>query len=467
MDITCEFRVTSLHNNRSYQSYSGFLAERTVDGVGGLVRKKRGILALALPVLLLLPLSVHPVTVSAVATPAAGVIVPLYSYPGSGWNPVILEKHAYPAVSVVAVVNPANGPGASVDPNYATWIGKLKAAGITVIGYIYTSYGARSVSSVETDASRYKSMYGVSGVFLDQMTNVPGHESYYSSITSYTHSLGLWLVVGNAGLSVPSSYMGTVDKTIIYENTAIPSLSTLNQATKGHPSSGFAVVSYGVSSFSSSSVALLANYASLVYVTQLGLPLPYSAVPSYYSTLVADLNAITSTMTTRSETIGGGSLAGMMTSVKAPDGTTIKSGFTSLSFVGVPGVAYTVTADDYAQYLFAHWEDGVTSPSKTVTMSSVYTITSYYSDSPALVVTSKTLTGGTLNGMWTQVKSTGGTVISSGFTQFSFAGSSGTKYVVCVSNFQSHVFKHWEDGTTNSCRTISLSQTVYPTATFS
>ncbi len=422
---------------------------------------------MALFVVLLLPLSVRPVAASAVPTPAAGVIVPLYSYPGSGWNPLIQEKYAYPAVSVVAVVNPANGPGTHTDPNYASWIDKLKAAGITVIGYVYTSYGTRSVSSVETDASRYKSMYGVSGVFLDQMTNVPGHEFYYSSVTSYAHSLGLWLVVGNAGLSVPTSYMGTVDKIIVYENTGIPSLSTLNKAMAARPSSGFAVVSYGVSGFSSSSVALLANYGSLVYVTQLGLPLPYSAVPSYYSTLVADLNAITSTMVTKSETIGGGSLAGMMTIVKASDGTTIKSGFTSLSFVGVPGRAYTLTVDNYAQYLFAHWENGGTSPSRTVTMGSTYTATSYYSTSPAIVVSSNTLTGGTLNGMWTQVKSTGGTTIASGFTQFSFAGSSSTEYMVCVSSFQTHIFKHWEDGDTNSCRTISLSQTAYPMATFS
>ena len=56
-----------------------------------------------------------------------------------------------------------------------------------------------ALSSVVADINAYKAWYGVSGVFLDEMSNVVGHESYYSALTSYSHSLDLATVVGNPG----------------------------------------------------------------------------------------------------------------------------------------------------------------------------------------------------------------------------------------------------------------------------
>ncbi len=39
-------------------------------------------------------------------------------------------------------------------------------------------------------------------------------------------------------------------------------------------------------------------------------------------------------------------------------------------------------------------------------------------------------------------------------------------YTVCVNNYQNLVFSHWDDGTTSSCRTLTLSENVQLTATY-
>ncbi|MHB2036611.1 MAG: spherulation-specific family 4 protein, partial [Nitrososphaerales archaeon] len=66
-----------------------------------------------------------------------GVMIPLYSYPGSDWNVVEQAKLAHPSVPIVAIINPNNGPGGSQDPNYVAGVNNLRSAGVTVLGYVY------------------------------------------------------------------------------------------------------------------------------------------------------------------------------------------------------------------------------------------------------------------------------------------------------------------------------------------
>lgn len=140
---------------------------------------------------------------SAAPQSSTGIVVPLYGYPSSDWNNVIQAKLANPSVPIVAVINPADGPGTWQNPNFVTGIQSLESAGVTVLGYVWTNYGSRSLSSVEADILAYHNLYGVGGIYADQMSNVPGFEWYYSDITSYAKSIGMWLVMGNPGADVP------------------------------------------------------------------------------------------------------------------------------------------------------------------------------------------------------------------------------------------------------------------------
>jgi hypothetical protein len=398
---------------------------------------------------------------------ASGVIIPLYSYPGSSWNAIIQQKVAYPSVPITVIVNPSSGPGASKDPNYATWINNLRSAGVNVLGYVYTSYGARSASSVVADINAYKAWYGVNGIFLDEMSNVAGHESYYSALTSYAHSLGLNTVVGNPGAAVPSSYIGAVDVIVIYENAGIPSASALGSSTMGLSKSGFATMSYGVSSLTTSSVSAVAAYVGYVFITDESMPNPYSALPSYLAKLVSDLTATPSTMSSlliQSADMSGNAVTGLWTTVSY-NGNVVASGFTPLAFNGTTGAEYTVSVSNYGEYLFSHWESGNGSPSRTITLTQSMTLTATYSTSATINVQSVAQTGGAFSGMWTTV-AYNSNIMASGFTSLSYTGVPGDSYTVCVGNYGSFTFIHWDDQSTDSCRTVTLVQNVLLTATY-
>jgi len=384
---------------------------------------------------------------------ASGVIIPLYSYPGSGWNAIIQQKLAYPSVPITVIVNPANGPGGSKDPNYATWINDLRSAGVSVLGYVYTSYAARSASSVMTDINTYKSWYAVNGIFLDEMANVVGQESYYSALTSYSHSLGLSTVVGNPGAPVPVSFIGSVDVIVIYENAGIPSASTLGSSTMGLSKSGFATMSYGVSSFTASSVSAVANYAGYIYITNEGMPNPYSSLPSYFATLVSDLKAnspATSSLLIQSADMSGNAITGLWTTVSY-NGNLVASGYTPIAFNGTTGAQYSVSISNYGEYLFNHWENGSVDPSRTITLTQSMTLTASYSTSASINVQSVTQSGATLTGMLTTVAHNG-SVIASGHTSLSYTGVPGNKHTMCVGNYESHTFSRWDSLSTNPCR---------------
>ena len=152
------------------------------------------------------------------AASQTGVMIALYTYPGSTWDVVAQAKIAHPSVPIVAIINPNNGPGSSRDANYVSGIQELHAAGVVVIGYDATGYASNSASSVKSVMNTWKSLYNIDGIFFDEMANWSGPESYYSDLTSYAKSLGYTMTVGNPGTDTLPSYIGTVDNLMIYEN---------------------------------------------------------------------------------------------------------------------------------------------------------------------------------------------------------------------------------------------------------
>ena len=398
---------------------------------------------------------------------AAGLIIPLYFYPDSSWSTIIQLRNTYPAVPITVVLNPGDGPGVHKDPNYATWIANLQAAGVTVLGYVYTSFASRSVTSAESDISTWKLMYSVNGVFLDQMSNKLGQESYYSTLTSYAHSDGLATVMGNPGCSVPSTYLGTVDVILTYENAGIPSVSTLYNYTAAGTRSDYATVSYGVSSLSTANVYLLANYVSDIYLTSGSMPAPYSSLPPYLSTLVADANSFvagTSPLSLWSVDTTGAPISGAWTTVSS-GGNVVYEGMSPLTFMGTTGSTYTVTVANHDSQTFKKWQDGTTSPTETITLSAPRALTATFTTTLSITVTSVT-SSGPLTGMRTTFYYQGINV-AQGFTPMTFVGTPGAAYTVCVNNYLNLIFSHWNDGNTSSCKTVTLTQNQQLTATYS
>lgn len=238
------------------------------------------------------------------ASTQTGVMIALYTYPGSTWDVVAQAKIAHPSVPVVAIINPNNGPGSSRDSNYVSGIQELHNAGVVVLGYDATGYASNSASSVKSVMNTWKSLYNIDGIFFDEMANWSGPESYYSDLTSYAKSLGYTMTVGNPGTDTLPSYIGTVDNLMIYEDAGLPSLSALQGWHTSYDKSNFSMIAFGVNSISTSFLSSASNYVGYIDLTNDVLPNPYDAVPSYFGTLVADLDTGSSSPTAPSQPTG-------------------------------------------------------------------------------------------------------------------------------------------------------------------
>ncbi|MEV3854470.1 spherulation-specific family 4 protein [Streptomyces sp. NPDC050095] len=66
------------------------------------------------------------------------------------------------------VLNVANGPGARPDPHCLEAAGRLRNAGVRVLGHVDMTYGARSFGELVSDAHRFLDWYQVDGFSLDR-----------------------------------------------------------------------------------------------------------------------------------------------------------------------------------------------------------------------------------------------------------------------------------------------------------
>jgi hypothetical protein len=227
------------------------------------------------------------------AVPPTAAVIPLYTAPSDkSWAAVTAAKTAHPKVPVYAVINPANGPGPAADAGYAAGIGKLQLAGVTVVGYVPTGYGARSVAAIEADIDHWKSFYpAIQGIFFDEMSNRLGDELIYKTVSQYTKSKGMTFTVGNPGIDTKPTFVGTTDVVMIYEGSGFPATTMLSGWHTGYPRTSFGLFAYGVATPNHALIKQARPYVGYIYVNSDVLPNPWDSVPSYLSDLLADLES--------------------------------------------------------------------------------------------------------------------------------------------------------------------------------
>jgi Spherulation-specific family 4 len=176
--------------------------------------------ALVLPKLNSAHASSHTVNKSAQVTDQH-VAVPSYIYPGSAWTQI---DDGAPTAGL-AIINPDSGPGASSNSDYANQVTTSEAAGITVIGYVSTSYAgsvntARTLAAAEQDIDTYYSWYpNIDGIFLDEAsTDCAAEASYYLPLYNYIKSKGgVAEVVLNPGENTSECYTSASDIIVDFE----------------------------------------------------------------------------------------------------------------------------------------------------------------------------------------------------------------------------------------------------------
>jgi len=230
-------------------------------------------------------------TVAAPGSNATGVLIPLYTVPTDpSWTAVETAKKAHPTVPIVAVVNPANGPGPAADAAYTAGIDRLVAAGVKVLGYVRTAYASRAATDDQADIDSWHSFYpAVTGIFFDEQANTTGHEGYYQGLTAYAKAHGLDFTVGNPGADAAPSYVGSVDVLLIYESAGLPSLSFLGGWHAGYDRHNFGIIPYGCAAFDPAYVQEARLHVGYVYVQSDTMPNPWDSVPAYLDSLVASV----------------------------------------------------------------------------------------------------------------------------------------------------------------------------------
>jgi Spherulation-specific family 4 len=141
------------------------------------------------------------------------LLVPAYFYPADDglkhWDRLIAAASA--RVPILAIVNPASGPGKAADPAYTKLLDRATTnKSLTLLGYIGTSYSKRPIAEVKADVARWVQLYPqIQGVFFDEQASGADKVDYYAALHEYTRKeRKLQRVVTNPGMicaEVPGS----------------------------------------------------------------------------------------------------------------------------------------------------------------------------------------------------------------------------------------------------------------------
>src|SRR6266567_8894710 len=107
------------------------------------------------------PTEVHAATESCVA----GVPAYFYPWPASKWWQQLADVRP----GTIVVVNPASGPGDTVDARYVSAIGAARIRGLVILGYVDSDYGAVGIDNLVDQGSLHRSWYAVDGIFVDRV----------------------------------------------------------------------------------------------------------------------------------------------------------------------------------------------------------------------------------------------------------------------------------------------------------
>jgi hypothetical protein len=198
-----------------------------------------------------------------------------------------------PVRSRVVIVNPSNGPGAAAQPAYRAAIGRVQETGTRVLGYVHTGYGSRPPGEVEADIERYRSWYGVDGIFLDETAHTDGALAYYRAVASAVRAADGGIVAMNPGVVPARAYFDVADVVVTFEGAYADYATALGRMpawVRRLPPGRTAHLVYGASA-AEARTAIAQSGAAYVYVTSGSLPDPWSALPSYLDDEEAQLAA--------------------------------------------------------------------------------------------------------------------------------------------------------------------------------
>ena len=231
-----------------------------------------------------------PIPIDPPSPPLLRILVPAYFYPGGpglkDWNRLI---EAAPRVPIVAIVNPASGPGTEAIPDYTAVVSRAKAAGVQVIGYVNTEHGKRPRPEIEADIDRWVRFYpAIQGIFFDAQASGVEHVDLYAALhASVRRKIKEAVLISNPGTICAEEYFArsVVDVAIVFEHHKDFETFELPTWAKYYPDRRFAAIPYSVKTASQmkydAQLAVLKGFRYL-YVTDGVLPNPWIRLPHYW-----------------------------------------------------------------------------------------------------------------------------------------------------------------------------------------
>lgn len=233
-----------------------------------------------------------------------GVLIPWYNYPihwssDYQWDDL---ANAASEIPITAIINANNGPGTG-GPNADYVVGMSALADkVTTIGYVFTGYGTRDISTVKTEIDEWANNWvphGLSGIFIDEMSTETSTLAYYEELYDYILSKsGLDQVHGNPGMSSEEAFVSapTTTSLVISENymsewTSHSTDSWVNE----YDAARFSMLVHTASTTGEMQTAIdlaVQRNIGLVYVTDDVMPNPWDKLPTYWQEKVKYIKSI-------------------------------------------------------------------------------------------------------------------------------------------------------------------------------
>jgi serine/threonine protein kinase len=227
------------------------------------------------------------------------LLVPAYFYPGGDqmhhWDRLFA---AAKSASVIAIVNPASGPGTKADPNYVRILSWARKEGVTAIGYVSTNYAKRPLAQVQGDVDLWHQLYpDIQGIFFDQQSSAVDQVDYYVAAAHYARrKQERTLIVSNPGVPCAKEYLlrSAADVLCLAEHDEAVAV-TLPAWAAENGKDRLAYLLYGVKD-SEKMRKLLETIAQkrigYVCVTDANLPNPWNRLPLWWEEQVAAVCAL-------------------------------------------------------------------------------------------------------------------------------------------------------------------------------
>ncbi len=240
-----------------------------------------------------------PTAEQAAQMPTLRLLVPAYFYPASKglthWDNLLAAADKVP---IVAIVNPASGPGRRVDPNYVAIFDRAKQTKIRLIGYVSTSYAKRTIADVQADVDGWLKLYpGIQGIFFDEQTSAAEHVPYYAALYKYVREeKKLSLVVTNPGTVCDEAYLShpAADVVCLFENRTPFTADRLPEWSAKYAAEHVAVLPYNVQSADAMRACLrtaAARNVGYLYVTDDSGRNPWDRLPTWWTEEVEAVRA--------------------------------------------------------------------------------------------------------------------------------------------------------------------------------